>query len=197
MTSFFRLSRATTHTVVRTITLKTSNSPVLAPHKAKLVDTLVGSGGGSGSGSMHPSRFLENSNFDAKYDKKYILLGLGSSVFLELCVEAMFFDKVPQKIYEGTLDAVKGSDYMRLRLGRHIVRKGNKFGLWVNELKNGKTITIAHYYVQGELGTAKVVFQVEQQAHSGQRLILLIAEFLNADKYVIFELDETPQMPSM
>lgn len=119
------------------------------------------------------------------------------------------------------------NEYIRLRLGRHISRKGNKFGLWVLEqpADNASSspppssplptptegIIVAHYYVQGELGSAKVrllsiqaelmnlqiVFQIENHVHYGQRLILLIAEFSNSDTFVIFELDEKSQLPAM
>lgn len=50
---------------------------------------------------------------------------------------------------------VKSNPYTQTRLGKDIIRKGNKFGMWPNR-ERGKKIIVAHYYVQGERGEAKV-----------------------------------------
>lgn len=144
---------------------------------------------------------------------------------------------------------VQGTEYMRRRLGRHITRKGNKYGLWVDEEeadgdgsesnpdgnKKKCTTIVAHYRVEGERGSAKVSFfsplsdflplvlrftsssasfsfschliniytvqivmQVEQsEAHPERKLVLLLAEFSTRDKFVLFELDDKPQLPAM
>jgi hypothetical protein len=155
------------------------------------------------------SSLLDYYNFDTKYDpstKKYLLIGLGSEVLIELCAEALFFEQISHEMFGWTLNAVQGKEYMRRRLGRHIMRKGNKYGLWVDEDEgeaggSKKKCTIfANYMVEGERGCAKIVMQVEQEKESQdttKKLVLLLAEFSTGDKYVIFELDEKPQLPAM
>lgn len=50
---------------------------------------------------------------------------------------------------------VQSNELVQARIGKNIVRKGNKFGLWPNR-EGGRKIMVAHYYVQGDKGEAKV-----------------------------------------
>lgn len=69
MYSFFRLTRATGQTVMRTVVkgnaMNSGNSSVLANKAVLGFDSLSNN---EGSAHFHPSRFLENSTFSAKYD---------------------------------------------------------------------------------------------------------------------------------
>eukprot|EP00026_Physarum_polycephalum_P015499 Phypoly_transcript_16199.p1 GENE.Phypoly_transcript_16199~~Phypoly_transcript_16199.p1 ORF type:complete len:226 (+),score=50.34 Phypoly_transcript_16199:158-835(+) len=225
MQSFVRVSRST-HTALRSLIQANSNSnsnpssslpsnsPTHSPitHKntnynktrhhpssRKFQDE-------SDSGFLSPTTFcntsklLEDYNFNTS-TKKHMMIGLGCEILIQLCAEALFFEQIPHTLVTGTLGMVQGSSPVQRRLGRHIHLKGDKYGLWVDEedsLEGEKKTIMAHYTVEGERGCAKVVMQVEQaNAHAEKKLVLLLSEFTNGDKFVIFELDEKPQPPAM
>jgi len=143
-----------------------------------------------------------------------MMIGLRCEIFIELCAEAFFFEQIPHALFAWTLGVVQGHAVMHRRLGRHVMRKGNKFSLWVDEgdattptstptstattPTSTATTIFANYLVEGERGCAKIILQVEQAvAHAEKKLILLLAEFSNGDKFVLFELNERPQLPAM
>jgi len=183
--NFLRVSsRINTPTLVRSLTTKgtpvamKSNFSLLIPptQQSKLATTTTSIG---------------------KWDQsqKHMMLGLGCAVFIDLCAEAMFFKKVPHNIYKESLEMVMRNEYVQNRIGKDIVRKGNKFGVWPNR-EGGKKVIVAHYYVQGDKGDAKVVLQVEKK-HLVYQPILILVEFSNLDRLTLLEVEEEEPQESI
>jgi len=178
--NFFRVSsRINTQTLVRNITSKTNTYAVQKGGLNMFVTP------------NHSSKLVSSSpTFEGKWDQsqKHMMIGLGCSVFIDLCAEAMFFKKVPYSIYKESLELVMRNEYTQNRIGKDIIRKGNKFGVWPNR-EGGRKVLVAHYYVQGEKGDAKVLLHVEKR-HFVYQAILLIVEFPNLDRLTLLEVEE-------
>jgi hypothetical protein len=185
--NFFRVSsRINTPTLVRSLTTKGGTAALTQGGLTLSLPT-----------PSQTSKFINPSTAFSKWDQsqKHMMIGLGCAVFIDLCAEAMFFKKVPYGIYKNSLEMVKRNPYVQTRLGKDIFRKGNKFGMWPNR-ERGKKVIVAHYYVQGDRGEAKVVLHVEKK-HLVYQPILLLVEFTNLDRLTLLEVEEEEPQPSI
>jgi len=183
--NFFRVSsRLNAPTLVRSLTTK--GSPVIMKSSFSLLLP-----------STQQSKPSNAANAHGKWDQsqKHMMIGLGCSVFIDLCAEAMFFKKVPHNVYKESLEMVMCNEYVQSRIGKDIVRKGNKFGVWPNR-EGGRKIIVAHYYVQGEKGDAKVLLHVEKK-HLVYQPILIQVEFSNLDRLTLLEVEEEEPQASI
>lgn len=185
MHSFFRAShRISSQKLVRSFSMKTNNAVGtlnlnIVPHTQ--------------------SKVVSNMRiFEGRWDQsqKHMMLGLGCSVYIDLCAEAMFFKKVPLSVYKESLELVASNEHVQARIGANVCRKGNKFGVWPGREAGGKKVLTAHYYVQGDKGDAKVVLKVEKQ-HLEYQTILLFVEFSNSERLVLVEVEEEDPQPSI
>jgi len=182
--NFFRVSNKYTQ-IVRTLTTKGGTAALQGGMTLSLPSP------------TQTSKMINTNTTFGKWDQsqKQMMIGLGCSLFIDLCAEAMFFKKVPYLIYKDSLEMVKRDQYVQTRLGKEIVRKGNKFGMWPNR-ERGKKIIVAHYYVQGDRGEAKVVLHVEKK-HLVYQPILILVEFSNLDRLTLLEVVEEEPQPSI
>jgi len=129
------------------------------------------------------------------HNKKWVMMGLGCSLFIELCAEAMFFKKVSERLYQESLEIVRSSLAVQQRIGTDIMRKGDKFGVFSPTRENGRKIRVAHYHVQGDKGDAKVILYVEKCLPL-PRATLLSVEFSNFERLTLLEEPEEEQQES-
>jgi len=152
MSSFFRLSSRFPAPATSVVKLSSSISAFTVQNKSNP----------SLSVSQQNQTSHVNSSPSKSLSQKQMMTGLGCSVFIDLCAEAMFFNKVPYAVYVDSLEMVRSNEITQTRLGNNIVRKGNKFGAWpVRESE--RKILVAHYFVRGDKANAKVVLQVEKK----------------------------------